>query len=168
MRAACLIAACAFLAGCGSGSGGGSGTAGNALTPQPVSGAARVVISTQGPSADTVLYGAQFALRFPPAASLPAATENGMLPEGVLQPAPLGSYGGASYLGSTSGSGPTIRVNIYHPTGFTVGSLATVNCTIAPGISVTAADLTLQDFSARDANGAPIPGVRAVVALQTQ
>lgn len=167
MRAARLILACAFIAGCGSGSNGGGGTQGNVMLPQPVPGAATVQIRTQGPSPDTVLYAAQFTLRFPAAISLPVTQGSEMLPAGVLQTA-AGSYAGASYLGTATGTAPVIRVNITHPTGITVGPLATVNCTLASGATVSASDIALEDFSARDLNGAPISGITTTLAVQTQ
>ena len=168
MRAAWLVILCAFMAGCGSGSNGTTATEGNVMLPQPVPGAARVQITTQGPTADAVLYAAQFPLRFPSGVSLPAASGGELLPPEVLQPAPSGSLAGASYIPPAPGQGQAMRVNISHPGGFTVGPLATVNCTVAPGIELSDGDIAIQEFSARDSNGTPIPGITARLTLQTQ
>lgn len=168
MRVAWLIILCAFIAGCGSGSNGTTATEGNVMLPQPAPGAASVQITTQGPTADTVLYAAQFTLRFPPGVSLPATTGGELLPPEVLRPAPSGSFAGASYIPPAAGLGPAIQVNVSHPGGFTVGPLATVNCTVTPGVELSAGDITIQGFSARDSNGAPIPGIATRLTLQTQ
>ena len=168
MRSFSLLVLLLLLSACGSGSQGSAGTDANALQPLPVAGAATLRINTQGASADTVLYGAQFTLRFPPGISLPAATGQGLLPAGVLIPAAGGSYAGANYLDSAAGAGPTLQVNISHPSGFTVGPLAAVNCTVAPGVEYGAGDVTLENFSARDADGAHIPGITATATLQTK
>ena len=171
MRVAWGVMVWAMLTGCGSGSGsqGGSGTEGNVLVPEPVDGAARVEISTQGPTPDIVLYGAQFTLRLPPGASFPSTAGADMLPAGVLQPAPSGSSAGASYLAPASAdSGPVVQINIYHATGFPLGPLATLNCSVTPGAPISAGGFTLSGFSARDANGAPLTGITPRLALQTK
>lgn len=168
MRSFSLLVLLLFLSGCGSGSKESAGTDANALQPLPAAGAATVRINTQGASADTVLYAAQFTLRFPPGISLPAASAEGLLPDGVLLPAAGGSYAGASYLDSAAGSGPALQVNISHPSGFTVGPLAALNCTVAPGVEYGADDVTLDNFSARDANGAHVPAITATATLQTK
>lgn len=168
MRMAWLVIIGAVLAGCGSGSTGGSGTDGNAMLPVPVPGTARVVLSTQGPTPDTILYAVQFTLRLPLAVSLPPSDGDGLLPAGVLQAAPSGSFAGASYLPATTDTGPVLQVNIFHPGGFTVGPLATLNCNVAVGAEASASGFTVDGFSARDANGAPLPGITPHLALLTQ
>lgn len=168
MRRWCFTVACALLAGCGSSSQGTSGTDGNALEPQPVPGVVRVQVGTQGPTVDTTLYGAQFTLRFPPTVTLPADNGDRMLPAQALLPAVSGSFAGASYLDAVTGSGPAIRVNVSHPSGFTVGPLVTVTGTVAAGASLGASEVVLSDFSPRDENGVPIPAITATLTLQTQ
>lgn len=168
MRAFSLLVLFLFLSGCGSGSKESTGAEGNAMSAQPATGSATVQVSTQGPSAETVLYATQFTLRFPPGVSLAATAGEKLLPAGVLLPAIGGGYAGASYLDSAAGTGPAIQVNISHPSGFTVGPLATVNCTVLTGLEVGADDVTLKDFSARDSNGAPIRGITATATLQTR
>lgn len=168
MRLLWLVFFCALVAGCGSGSQQSAGTDSEETHLQPVTGPARLVVTTRGATADTVLYGTQFTLRLPEGVALAANPDDHLLQAGVLQPAPAGSFAGASYLAPTAGSGAVLQVNILHPTGFTVGPLAALYCTIPPGMTVTTNSFSLYDFSARDANGVPIPGITAHLALQTQ
>lgn len=168
MRVIFLLLLCSLIAGCGSsGSTGESGTQGNVLVPQPTPAPAQVVISTSGPAPDTVLYGAVFTLALPKALTVPDAAGN-LLPAGVLQPAPSGSFTGAAFVGTVSDAGQVLLVNISHPGGFTVGPLATLNCTLAPGTGVASSEIVLSGFSARDSNGAPIAGIVPHLALKTQ
>lgn len=168
MRVFFLLLLCSVITGCGSsGSTGGSGTEGNVLVPQPTPAPAQIVISTSGPAPDTVLYGAQFTLALPKALTVPDAAGN-LLPAGVLQPAPRGSFAGAAFVGTGSEPGQVLLVNISHPGGFTVGPLATLNCTLAPGAEMASSEIVLSGFSARDSDGAPIAGVAPHLALKTQ
>lgn len=168
MRVLCFLLLCSLITGCGSsGSTGGSGTEGNVLVPQPIPAPAQVVISTSGPAPDTVLYGAQFTLALPKALTVPDVAGN-LLPAGVLQPAPSGSFAGAAFVGALPDAGQVLLVNISHPGGFTVGPLVTLNCTLAPGTGVASSEIALSGFSARDSNGAPIAGIVPHLALKTQ
>lgn len=171
MRMTWLAVLSLLLAACGSGSGskGGSGTGGNVLVPEPAAGTARLLIGTQGPTADTVLYAAQFTLHLPSGVSVPGNTADNMVQDGALQPAVSGSYSGARLLAPASAdSGPVLLVNISHPGGFTVGPLATLFCNVAAGVVPTASGFSLSGFSARDANGVNIPAITPQLALQTQ
>ncbi|HBA86835.1 MAG TPA: hypothetical protein DCZ75_02280 [Geobacter sp.] len=168
MKTVWLVLVCAFLAACGSGSKEGSGTGGKVMTPDQVTATARLQIASQGPTADAVLYAAQFTLHLPQGVTLPTSTEGGLLPPGVLVPAPSGSYAGATYLPATNGSAASVQVNITHPGGFTVGPLATLNCSVSPGTDVAATSFTLEAFSARDGNGIEIPEITAHLALLKQ
>ena len=171
MRVLWLVILCLLLAGCGGGSGsnGSSGDNGNMLVPEPATGTARLVISAQGPAADTVLYAAQFTLRLPAGVSLPANAGDNLVPDGVLLPAVSGSYAGAGFLEPASaGSGPLLLVNITRPGGLTVGPLATLTCSVATGVVPTAAGFTLSAFSARDANGAAIAAITPHLTLETK
>ena len=167
MRLAWLIIVCVLLTGCGSGSkdgsGSSSGTDDDVPIPVQVPVTARIKIGTKGPTAETVLYAAQFTLRLPLDVSLPADPAEGMLPDDVLQQAPSGSYAGASYQPATLDAGASLRVNIYHHGGFTVGPLVSLNCIFAPGAAVSVGGFTLDGFSAYDSDGAAIPGITAQV-----
>jgi hypothetical protein len=168
MRVSVLLLLCALIAGCGSsGSTAGNGTEGNILVPQPTPAPVQVVISTSGPAPDTVLYAAQFTLALPKALTVPG-TAGGLLPAGVLQPALGGSFAGAGLVNTGAEPGQVLLVNISHPGGFTVGPLATLNCTLAPGAGVASSEIVLSGFSARDSNGAPIAGIVPHLALKTQ
>ena len=171
MRMLWLVMLCLLLGACGGGSGSNSapGDDGSVLTPEPVTGTARLGIGTQGPAADSVLYAAQFTLRLPAGVSLPTTSGSNLLPDGLLVPAASGSYAGASFLQAASAtSGPQLLVNVAHPGGITVGPLATLTCQVAAGAPPTANAFILESFSARDANGAVIPGITARLTLQTQ
>ncbi|WP_224958252.1 hypothetical protein [Geomonas subterranea] len=169
MRVLWLVMLCLLLAACGGSGSNGAGDDGNVLTPEPVAGTARVTITTMGPAGGSVLNATQFTLRLPAGVSLPTSTGSNLLPDGVLVPAVSGSYTGASFLQPAgAGSGALLLVNIANPGGVTVGPLATLTCQVAAGVVPTADAFTLENFSARDANGAVIPGITARVTLQTQ
>ena len=168
MKTVWLVLLCAFLAACGSGSKESGGTGGKVMTPDQVTGTARLLISSRGPTADTVLYAAQFTLHLPPGVTLPTSSEGGLLPSGVLVPAPVGSFAGATYRPATEGAAASVQVNITRPGGFTVGPLATLNCSVATGTELAATSFTLDAFSARDSNGIAIPGITGHLALLTQ
>ncbi len=168
MRVLVLLLLCALIAGCGSsGSTGGNGTDGNVLVPQPTPAPVQVVISTSAPAPDTVLYAAQFTLVLPRVLTVPGTTGE-LLPSGVLQPELGGSFAGAGLVEAGAQPGQVLLVNISRPGGFTVGPLATLNCTLAPGAGVASSEIVLSGFSARDSNGAPIAGIVPHLALKTQ
>ncbi|MBJ6749358.1 hypothetical protein [Geomonas anaerohicana] len=167
MRVLWLLLLSLFLGACGgSGSTGSAGDDGKVHIPEPALGTARLSIGTQGPGADSVLYAAQFTLRLPAGVSLPT-TDGNLLPDGLLVPAVSGSFTGASFL-QISVPGQVLLVNIAHPGGLTVGPLATLTCQVDAGVALTVDAFTLENFSARDANGAVIPGITAKLTLQTQ
>lgn len=171
MKLLWLVVLCLFLTACGGGSGasGSPGDDGNVLTPDPVSGTARVTVSTLGPSADSVFYAAQFTLRLPAGISVPTNAASAIVADGVLVPAVGGAYAGASVVAPAgAASGPLLLINITHPGGVTVGPLATITCTVAAGAAPAAGAFSIDAFSARDANGAVISGINPRLTLQTQ
>ncbi|WP_224981519.1 hypothetical protein [Geomonas agri] len=171
MRVLWLVMLCLFIGACGGGSGsnGTSGDDGNVLTPEPTVTTARLSIGAQGPAPDSVLYAAQFTLRLPAGVTLPTTSGSNLLPDGVLVPAVSGSYAGASFLEPAgAASGPLLLVNVAHPGGLIVGPLATLTCQVAAVTAPTVNAFTLETFSARDANGAVIPGITGKLTLQTQ
>lgn len=169
MRTIWLVLICILLAACGSGSSpGGSDTGEKVMNPAPTAGTARLLIAGQGPTADTVLYAAQFTLDLPAGVTLPSTSEGGLLPSEVLVAAPAGSYAGGTYLPATAGAAASVQVNITHPGGFTVGPLATLTCSVAAGTEITASSFTVKMFSARDSSGSPLPQITPHLTLLTQ
>jgi len=161
MRLIWLAWASVVLSGCGSAGGGAAGTA---LQP----GVQLVEIGTGAGSAATVLYAAGFTLQLPAGVTLPADPSSGEVAAGVLQPADATALAGARYLPAADGAPAQLSVTIADPLGFAVGALATLSCSVAPGASLGASGFSLAGFSARDSNGAVIPGVTAHLTLRTQ
>lgn len=158
-----LLAACG-----GSGSDQNSGNDGNVHIPEPVNGTVHVLVTTQGPVADAVLYAAQFTLRLPAGVSVPTDAD-GAITAGAVVPAIVGSYVGSAVLTpSTTTSGPLLAVNIANPVGMTVGPLVTLTCTTAAVAAPTAEAFTLDAFSARNASGAAISDITSRLSLQTK
>ncbi|TGU70807.1 hypothetical protein E4633_17605 [Geomonas terrae] len=145
-----------------------SGNDGNVHIPEPASGTVHVLVTTQGPVADAVLYAAQFTLRLPAGVSVPTDA-GGAVTDGVVAPAIGGSYVGAAVVTpSSTSSGPVLSVNIVNPVGMTVGPLVTLTYTTAAGTIPTAESFTLDAFSARNASGAAISDITSRLTLQTQ
>ena len=163
MRLIWLALVAALFAGCG-----GGGAGGGSVQPGSTPGAVRVDISTQAASGATVLYAVEFTLLLPAGVTLPADASSGELTAGVLHAADSASLAGGRFLPATTDSRASVKVNIVDPVGFAVGNLATLNCTVSPGASVNTAQFSLEGFSARDANGAVIPGITTRFTLQTQ
>ena len=161
MRLIWLALGAALLSGCGSG---GGAAAGGAVQPVAV----LVDISTQAASGAAVLYAVEFTLLLPAGVTLPADSSSGEVPAGVLHAVDSAALAGARFLPATAGSRASVRVNIADPVGFGAGDLASLTCTVAPGASVNTAGFSLGGFSARDANGAVIPGVTPSFTLLTQ
>lgn len=169
MKRLTVILMCLLLAACGgSGSDAGSGNDGEVHIPEPSSGTVRILVTTQGPAADALLYAAQFNLRLPSGVSVPTDAD-GAVSDGVLVAAIGGSYAGAAVVEPASAtSGPLLAVNVANPNGVTVGPLATITCTVASGTTPTAAAFTLDAFSARNASGAAITDITSRLSFQTQ
>ncbi|TSK05320.1 MAG: hypothetical protein FPO08_17640 [Geobacter sp.] len=169
MKLLAVMLMCLLLAACGgSGSDQISGNDGNVHIPEPANGTVRVLVTTQGPVADAILYAAQFTLRLPAGVSVPTDAD-GAVADGVVAPAIAGSYVGAVVLTpSTTASGPVLAVNIANPVGMTVGPLVAFTCTTAAVAAPTAESFTVDAFSARNASGAAISDITSRLTLQTQ
>jgi len=137
------------------------------VDPAPAPTAATVTISTRGASADTVIYGVEFTLHLPTGGSV-AADQSGAVLASALRATDSGALVGARYIPATASSQPAVLVNILDSGGFPVGSLAALSCRVLATTAVSAADFSLDGFSARDANGAAIPGVTPFFSVQTQ
>jgi hypothetical protein len=161
MRLIWLALVTALLAGCGGG--GGGGAAGNAGEPGTVT----VELSTRAATAGTVIYGVELTLHLPAGVTLPADPVTGEVSAGLLHPADAAAFAGARYLPATTGAKASVKVNIADPTGFGIGGLATLTCSVAPGVSVNVSDFSLDGFSARDANAAVIPGITPHFTVRT-
>jgi len=159
MRLIWLAPVAALVAGCGSGSGSAAGT-----NLQP--GTVNVALATQAASPATVLYAVEFTLHLPAGATLPADPASEEVTAGVLVPLDGSALAGARYLPAAAGTQASVKVNIADPGGFAVGSLATITCSVAAGAAVSASGFSLDGFSARDSNGAPLPGVTPSFTLQ--
>ena len=161
MRLIWLALIAALLAGCGAG---GGSTVTSAVQP----GGVVVELSTRAGSAATVLYAVEFTLHLPAGVTLPADSSSGEVPAAVLHAADSAALAGARYQPATAGAQALVKVNIVDPGGFTVGALATMNCTVAPGAVFDGSGFSLDGFSARDASGVAIPGVTPHLTVQLQ
>ena len=165
-----LALTAAALTGCGAGGSsagaGNQGSGGSQLETGPTT--ATVAVGTQAATAATVLYAVAFKLHLPSGVTLPADPSSGGLAAGALHLADSGALAGTSYLPATATSQAVLQVNIADPGGFAVGSLATLHCQLAQGAAPVAASISLDDFSARDANGAVLPGITPQLSVQTQ
>jgi hypothetical protein len=152
-----LALVAALMTGCGSGAGGGSDTGGsgtgggNSQPPAQGPTTATVALYTQGPPA-TIVYGVQFVLHLPVGAMV-AATPDGDLLPGVLQAADGRALAGGSYVPATAAEKGYVKVLIADTSGFPVGSLATINCTVTSPATFDPAGFTVDDFSAPDNPG---------------
>ena len=161
MRLIWLALLVALVAGCGSG---GGGAEGSAVEPAQLT----VQLSTDAANAATVLYAVQLTLRLPAGVAVTADPASGEVSTGVLHPVDSAALAGARYQAATAGTLGSVTLNIVDPVGFTVGALATLNCTVSPGTVPNAAGFTLEGFFAKDLNGVVIPGVTPRLTLQTQ
>ena len=155
------LALVALLAGCGAG---GGGTAGSSVQP----GELMVDVSTQAGTAATVLYAVEFTLHLPAGVTLVADPTSGEVAQGVLQPVDTAALAGARYLPAAAGVLASVKANIVDPVGVGAGPCVTLTCQVAPGASLSASGFSLDGFSARDANGAVIPGITPHFAVRTQ
>ena len=156
-----MVLVAAALAGCGSG---GSGAAGSAVQAAQ----ALVELSTESGSAGTVLYAVEFTLHLPPGVSLAADPASGEVAAAALHAADSSALAGGRFQPASAGAPAFVRVNIVDPGGCGVGPLATLSCSVAPGSTVTRAGCSLEGFSAKDANGAIIPGITPRFTVRTQ
>lgn len=169
MKLLMVMLMCLLLAACGGSSPDQiSGNDGKVHIPEPANGTVRVLVTTQGPAADAVLYAAQFTVRLPAGVSVPTDAD-GTVADGVVAPAIGGGFVGAAVITpSSTASGPVLAVNVANPVGMTVGPLVTLTCTAAAGAVPTADSFTLDAFSARNASGAAISDITSRLSLQTQ
>lgn len=161
-----LVLLIAFVAGCGSGGSGNS--IGSGAGTEPVATRAAVKISTLAASAETTIYGVEFVLNLPEGVTVSADPATGAVQLDVLSLANSGAFAGARYLPATAGSQGSVTVVIADAGGFTVGELATLTCSFAPGLTVTPAGFSLQRFIAKNQNGAEMTGISPHFTVQKQ
>jgi hypothetical protein len=161
MRVIWLALVAALLAGCG---GGGGSAAGTATQPGSVS----VEFDTQAVNAAGVLYAVEFTLHLPAGVTVQADAGTGEVPASALHAADGAALAGARYLPANSSTQGSVTVNIVDPGGFGVGALATLNCLVAPGITLNGTAFILDGFTAKDASGALLPGITPHFTLRTQ
>ncbi|HBG07953.1 MAG TPA: hypothetical protein DDY22_20960 [Geobacter sp.] len=168
MRLVLFMALTALLAGCGSS----GGVAGSSVEPgpgaDPVPTKATVTIGTQAASAATVIYGVEFILHLPAGVTVPADPATGDVQPGLLRFANSGAFAGAKYLPATATARASVKMVIADTGGFTVGDLATLTCSVSPGVTVSAAEFSLDEFIAIDADTAVMPGITPHFTVQTQ
>jgi len=175
MKLIWLVLAAVILAGCGAGGGGAAGNAGGpgqaSADPGTQAGAASTAIvelGTQADSAATVIYGVELTLRLPAGVTLPADPASGEVSDGVLRPVDARAFAGARYLPAKDGVQASVKVIITDSGGYAVGDLATLNCAVAPGVTVSGSGFSLEGFSARDAGGVEIRGITPRFTVRTQ
>ena len=137
-----LIAAC----------GGGGGTSMAVYVPTK----ATVKLSSAGTG--TTIYGIDMTINLPAGVSV-RSSATGTTEAGVITAsggAATGSLVTGIYTAPTGTFPATLQVLLANAGGFPVGEFCTVNADVAPGAS---SDFSIESFSARDGDGAAIPGL---------
>ena len=129
--------------------------------------AATLSVSTRAASAATVLYGVSFTVTLPAGVSVTADPATGEVPSGVLHVKDTRALAGARLVRATATTPAALKVDIADALGFTVGDLATIECTVQPATEVTAAAFSISNFVSLDANAAPL-AVTPQLSLRTQ
>lgn len=160
MRWVWLVLLVAVLSGCG---GAGGTSVGSAVQPQEMT----VNLATHANDPATVIYAVDLVLQLPEGVTV-AADTSGAVAAGVLVPTDGSAFAGARYVAGSGSSPTTVHVTIADPGGFVVGPLATLTCNVATGNAPSASTFALGAFSAKDANGAPLPAVTADFTLRSQ
>jgi hypothetical protein len=161
-----LIAASMLFA-CG---GGGGGSGGNATPPTPTT--KIIKISTQGTMPSGALIGGVSVTAILPDGVTVSASSDPQNPAvqvtnaGVVVSSGVAAASSsvlATYTMATATAAGKVNIQLAQSSGFTVGEFVTVNCDVAAGKTVTAANFSLSNFSAVDLNGTPLGGLSAVV-----
>ena len=160
MRFLWLAVIMALLAACGSG--------GGSAVDQGGPGTATIGFSTQASSGTTVIYAAEFTLHLPAGVAVSADPSSGEVASGVLHPLDSTALVAARYVPATTSTQASVKVVIIDSGGFPIGDLATLSCIVAPGTAVNASQVSLDGFSAKDVNGAAIPGITPNFTVKTQ
>ena len=167
MRFIWIALVMALAAGCGSG--GGSATPGALDSePAPTPTSAALEIRTLSASTAVVIYGVEFVLYLPAGVTVAADPTTGAVPPEVLRLGNSGAFAGARYRPATADTRASVTVLIADAGGFTVGDLATLTCSFAPGMAVTPAGFSLEQFVAKNANGAEMTGIAPQFSVRTQ
>lgn len=168
MRIVWLALLLGLLTGCGSS----GGVSGNAVDPgpdpEPTATTARVTVTAQAESLETVMYGVEFELRLPHGVTVAADPLSGAVLAGSIRFADSRAFTGARYHPATASAPAWIEGLVADPGGFTVGDLATLTCNVAAGVSVSAGSFPLPVFIVKDQNGQAMSAVTPRVSVQTQ
>ncbi len=144
---------------CGSGGGGGdTGTGGSGGQVQPTTATLKLAIS----GTITTIYGVDVVVNLPAGVTVkstanPPETDNGVAT--VSGVAASNSTLMAVYTEAAAPHPGKVRILIGNANGFGTGEFGTINCAIAAGHTPAAADFSVSDFTASDANGAVIAGL---------
>jgi hypothetical protein len=159
MRIVLTLLTLSLLAGCG----GGAGTGGSVVAPGKVS----VEVTALAGSSATVVYAVDLTLQLPPGVTVSAGPQGDVLQQ-ALHAADSAALIGARFSPAGSSSPPLLQATVADPLGFTVGPLLTIDCDVAQGAALGAGNFQLTFFSAKDSNGATLPGVTASISVQPQ
>ena len=137
-----------LFASCGGGGGGGS------APTQPTTATLKLITSGTG----TTIYGIDVTVDLPAGVTVksanPPETDSGVVT--VSGAALSGSLATAVYTPASGTTPGKVHILIANAAGFATGEFATLNADIAAGSTPKAADFSLVDFSAIDADGHPI------------
>jgi len=159
MRRFLTLLAIGMLTGCGGGTGTGAG--GSMVAPGKVS----VEVSTlAGPSA-TIVYAVDLTMQLPPGVTV-AASPTGEVLQQALHAADSAALVGARFQPAGSAGPSLLQASVADPLGFTAGQLLSIDCDLAQGAGADAGSFQITVFSAKDQNGASLPGVTASIAVQ--
>lgn len=147
-----IISTMTILSACGGGGGGGGGQA------QPT--VAVLKLATSGTGA--TIYGLDVTVNLPSGVTVKSTTNQPETDDGVVVAsgvAASGTIATAVYTPATDALPGKVRILIANASGFTTGEFCTVNGDIAAGHSPKAADFSIENFSASDADGNVISGL---------
>lgn len=122
-----------------------------------------VRFSTVGTTAQQI-YGIQLVATLPQGVTVETEA-NGSIADGIvtLYGSAVGSLIDAMY--DSTATPASLRIALTKETPLGIGDFVTVKFSVAPGVSLTARDITFSQFVAKDGNGATVSGINGNVSF---
>ena len=157
MRIVSAVLLLLLIGGCGAGGGGAATEPGTVI----------IGISIQAPTASDIIYALEFTVELPAGVTVQADPTTREVANGVLKVPFSNGLADARYEPGTATDRGKVKVNIASPSGFMPGEIAVITCT-ASGADLSAANFTVDGFSAKDQNGATMPDISPLLTERTQ